>query len=731
MKFLWALSVFCVLLPLDSSGQDPFIFRPTTSIPVADDQGALPLAWAGGLNSGQYHPIDLNEDGLEDLVIFDRTTDKVNTYLNQDNRYVYSPQFEYLFPKDLNSWILLADYNCDGRQDLFANTTFGLKVYKNTFDEKLGFQLQVDPLLTESTGLMVNLQISSSDMPAISDVDGDGDLDILIFNFATGGSVEFHQNQSMELDGTCNNLSYKKISSNYGNFQECNCGVYAFGETCADLGGRQSHAGGKSLLSFDQDHDGDHELVFGDEFCTNIAFLKNEGNQANAIFTQALLDYPSISDPVDFFIFPALYLIDANFDGKRDLIAAPNMFENLGRLVDFQQSSNLYLNQGASDSEEFEFQQKDWLQDEMLDFGEKAAPLFFDYDGDGDQDMLIGSRGNQIAGEFYAVFKLFENQGTPTAADFKIVDQDYLGLANLRLQDLKPSYADLNGDGRHDLIFAAAQSNGQTSIFYYLNQQPVGFQAQSSDPETLSVIIQAGDYPSFSDLDDDGWADLLMGKRTGRLEFWRNQANNTFSFELINNALAGIEDDSFKRELVPLNSDLNDDGTPELITLDATGVMRVYTNFLSSSESAPLQQFDLVLQPQEQELTQQSRWGRGSSIASASLTPGLPFLVVGSNQGGLFLLENFSDDSGSSDPDRELALQLFPNPAQDLIQLRANQTFTWKLFNSLGQLIFSGPDANFSNNYQFNGNTLGDGVYLLKAVGTTGIEETEKLLILR
>ncbi len=77
--------------------------------------------------------------------------------------------------------MLLADYNCDGKKDIFTNTTFGLKVYKNTTDGQLTFELQEDPLLTEIGGSMVNLQVGSSDLPALSDIDGDGDLDILGF----------------------------------------------------------------------------------------------------------------------------------------------------------------------------------------------------------------------------------------------------------------------------------------------------------------------------------------------------------------------------------------------------------------------------------------------------------------------------------------------------------------------------------------------------------------------
>ena len=68
------------------------------------------------------------------------------------------------------------------------------------------------------------------------------------------------------------------------------------------------------------------------------------------------------------------------------------------------------------------------------------------------------------------------------------------------------------------------------------------------------------------DINRDGKADLLLGRRTGRLEYWRNTSSGSFTFELVDDALAGIIDDSFRRELAPMAADIDNDGTLELIT---------------------------------------------------------------------------------------------------------------------------------------------------------------------
>jgi len=728
VKFVTLITAFLgFLIPV--SGQDIFKFRPTEDLPVSGANATLALAWSGGLNSAQYGTIDLNEDGLDDLTIFDRTTNKINTYISNGSTYRYSPQYEYLFPKNINSWMLLADYNCDGKKDIFTNTTFGLKVYKNTTDGQLSFELQEDPLLTEIGGSMVNLQVGSSDLPALSDIDGDGDLDILVFNFSAGSSVEYHQNQSMENDGSCNHLIFKRMTSSWGNFQECGCGEYVFGQTCSELGGRWQHAGGKSLLTFDQDGDGDQELIFGDEFCTNIAYMHNQGDPDNAVFIEAVINYPNSSTPIDFFIFPGMFFEDLNFDGRKDLLASPNVFDNLDQMIDFKHSSHFYPNDGVTGSEFFTFQNNDFLQDQMIELGEGTVPVFLDVDGDGDQDMVLGHKGNREGGLISASFHLYLNNGISSQPSFELSSENYLGLSGLLLQSLKPSYGDLDGDRRIDFLFSAADASGQTRIYYFLNNSNTGFTPVTSLPQVLAFEIQAGDHPYFEDLNFDGQADLLLGRRAGRLEYWLNTSGGgNFTFNLVDESVAGIVDDSFRRELAPMAADINRDGELELVTIDATGVMRVYRNFLSSDDNNPVQLFELVIEPAENEPMVRSRWGRGASIANASLGSQLPHLIIGSKQGGLFLLENLSaPGGGSGGPD--FTLEVFPNPGVEMVTIHGNQKFMVEIYNNLGQLVLRNQAAPEQTLIRLDSRILLPGIYLVNGISVSGATQVKKLIV--
>jgi len=101
--------------------------------------GATTLAnpWAGGLNFVQASNIDLDLDGIKDLFMFDKTGDKIRTFINNGTvgtvDFKYNPYYETKFPK-LHDWALLVDYNCDGKEDIFSysDVAGGFKVYRNT-----------------------------------------------------------------------------------------------------------------------------------------------------------------------------------------------------------------------------------------------------------------------------------------------------------------------------------------------------------------------------------------------------------------------------------------------------------------------------------------------------------------------------------------------------------------------------------------------------------------------
>lgn len=66
--------------------------------------------WSGGFNSVQFSEIDLNLDGIKDLFVFDRTGNRISTFINagQANQitYTHDPSYIQNFPKGLHDWVL-------------------------------------------------------------------------------------------------------------------------------------------------------------------------------------------------------------------------------------------------------------------------------------------------------------------------------------------------------------------------------------------------------------------------------------------------------------------------------------------------------------------------------------------------------------------------------------------------------------------------------------------------
>ena len=111
------IRVLCFILlffPPTCTIQAQFTYFLDQSIPVQDiNSNNLSLPWAGGLNATQYNTMDLDEDGTDDLVLFDRMANKVITFVSRDNQYIPAPEFENLFPAHISNWLLLRDYNCE------------------------------------------------------------------------------------------------------------------------------------------------------------------------------------------------------------------------------------------------------------------------------------------------------------------------------------------------------------------------------------------------------------------------------------------------------------------------------------------------------------------------------------------------------------------------------------------------------------------------------------------
>jgi hypothetical protein len=654
------LSVVLFLLTLTARAQ--FHYRLDTAVNV-EEEGAINLRspWSGGLNSAEYSTMDLNNDSKSDLVIYDRMAQKVITFLNANSKYVYAPHYESFFPENLLNWMLLRDYNGDGKKDLFTGDLFGIRVFTNISSgntpEWKHFRFYVSPtafsdaLLSQGLSGLVNVQLQFDDMPSISDVDGDGDLDIFCMKFGTSGTIEFHKNLSVETYGTADSLKFKLQTQAWGNVRECGCAEMSFnGGPCKSPGpGKENHAGGKSLLAIDFNGNSVVDLLFSEGECSTLYALENEGSLDAAVVTD-FFAFPQAS-PASFPQYPAGYFEDVDFDGVKDLIVTPNLLAKELYQTNFSHSNWFYKNTGTNTSPVFVFSKTNLLQEEMIDLGDNAVPAFADADADGDYDLFVSS--NNLP----ATIRVYENIGTSTRPEFRFKVDDFMGLSNQFYRNMKIQFADINGDGKSDIVFTAtAFQSGVTNLYYVANKNFTTYDFSGQPIVQVPFILSGSENAFIADVDGDGKQDVLKGKSNGALEFWRN--TGALNLELANAEYLGLGANVDHANQTIRVGDLNVDGKPELILSDQSGRLRIINDYANASDgNNPVT--DVVLDEISSEYYSPNLGGRIWPVVVNLFGETRPAIVVGTALGGLRLLRG-----ASGNDEDEVSIQVFPNPQQ-------------------------------------------------------------------
>lgn len=530
------------------------------TINVIENNYTLKMPWGNGLNYANVSSMDVNFDGKKDIVAFDRlnqfATGRFRCFINIGNAgqtsYSACPECSYYFPQ-VSNWAVLRDYNCDGKEDIFCWTSAGIKVYKNvSVAPTLSFTLIKSLIYSDvnpsGTPFLVNLYASSNGLPAISDMDGDGDLDVLTFA-PQGAMVEYHKNLSVETNGNCtsDSLIYELADNCWGKFSEGGCSV-VFNQSCAPVKGvlgsvtEKTYHSGATLMAFDRDGDGDKDIILGDIACNVAEYLNNTGSATNALITDTTKLYPNFPNKntttqIKINNFPSAYYLDADGDNKNDLIVSPNSFgsENYKNIW-------LYKNTSSTNTVNFQFVKDNFLQDEMIEVGQNSYPVVFDYNADGKKDLLIGNFGYYVNNSLKAQLTLYENIGTLAQPAYSLITRDYASISTYSLNNAMPTVGDVDNDGDTDILIGT--SNGQ--IHWLKNAGGVGnpcnFSALSVNAFSFTTFYSVA-APQLFDIDADGKLDLLIGNKNGSIAYYKNTGSSTPltpTFSLITNFFGAV-----------------------------------------------------------------------------------------------------------------------------------------------------------------------------------------------
>lgn len=726
------------------------------------------LSWAGGMNAVQFCELDLNRDGTMDLLAFDRHGNRIIplVYSGSAGSVLYYPDTSYISQiPGLHDWLITADYNCDGLMDIFTYGLGGIRVFRNVSVNTLKFELVTNMLTSWFYSGYIGILVTPVDYPAIADIDGDGDLDLLTF-FGLGSFVEYHKNLSVEKYGTCDSLDFTLEDNCWGKFKESEgSNVITLNADCptdnqqsavsslqsAVCSPQSPKHTGSTMLAIDLNGDGLKDLVLGDVDFPNLVSLFNGGTADTAFMIAFDTLFPFGSKAVNLFDFPVPSFVDVDHDGLKDLLVS--CFDPQMAIPDNYQSVWFYRNTGNANIPAFTFQSRQFFQDEMIDAGSGSYPVFTDLDQDGLTDLLVGCWGRYDSSYYHQGFlksvntgrvTFFRNTGESPSLTYSLVTDDLGGLSSLRLTGLYPAFADLNGDGATDLILG--QDDG--TLAYLENDATGSFPPGYLAPVWKYQEIDVGESstPQLYDFDADGLTDLIIGEKNGNLNYYRNTGNpGNPDYTFITDSLGKVNVTNYQISYSGYSTPcfFNDQGGKKMLLVGSEeGKVWFFDNIPSDPGIAYTESYDLHTYITDQVFPVRCGWRTAPAIGNITDSSWFD-LVAGNWAGGLNYFSQHDPPEvllgmGSNPILKQMEFSVFPNPSCEVIMIRTKTSGRKNLLridirNLFGQTVFISdmiPEEHLKEKRISTGQ-LPNGLYLVTLTDRSGrtIFAPRKLII--
>jgi hypothetical protein len=447
--------------------------RDAEGVPLFSDRQNIPNA------------TDIDCDGLVDLFV-GRLTGTVSRYEETGRDTAGSPRFALLTDRFENIEIVaqigslhgantlaLGDVDADGDVDLFWGDFFepGLLWIENTGTcAQPSLQRAPVPFPPGAP-----LRTSGYNAPALGDLDGDGELEILVG--VLGGAYDPKRTSVDNLwlldpDGG----AWRAVTSRF--------------LPMLDVGSESVPAFG------DWDGDGDADLLLGDK-------IADDGRETGRVFAfENVTTVPGETRfralgplPMEGSYHFAPALGDLDGDGDADLL-----------LGTWREGILAFRNDGPAPAGGAR-----WTplpeQDLALSRGSNATPALGDVDGDGDLDLVAGESSGEL--------NYWRNETGPDPGwpRFVLVTDRLGGIDAGRRS--APALADWDGDARVDLLVGSEAE----SVTLWRFGPPAGGEGDGEDPSAPSLLggsplgeeLPAFAAPAAHDFDADGDLDLFVG----------------------------------------------------------------------------------------------------------------------------------------------------------------------------------------------------------------------------
>ena len=746
------LFLLLLLLPALCFGQKYQI----GGVSVIRNGNALQNPWVGGLNNPVFSDIDLNGDGKIDMFIYDKAGWKALAFLNTGTggvpSFIYAPQFDIMIPRELRDWAVIRDYNHDGVPDIMAlSSNSDIMVFKGTrTGTTLTFEKTYEKIMYNyGQGHRDHIWTFADNMPVMMDIDNDGDLDVLASDIGGGVTVNFYQNQAVEQGMSVDSLSMNIVSQCWGHFlQNSNdCGVtLANCKTDALSPSGQSgarHQGG-AVAGFRYRYGQPVvSLLLADIFCNTLKFLENRGDTSEAIITYADSIFPIYDRSVNLPLFPAPFLLDADNDGRKDLIVAPfasNAYQP-GQAEDIKVVQ--YYHNIANDSlEKFHYLGDSFMTSGIVDIGTESHPVFFDYDADGLMDIVMGNYGQfQRSGASKSYLALYHNVGVDTMPRYEEVTTDWNNLSVYNILGLYPAFGDMNGDGSPDMV--VGDYSGHVNFFKNTSGNATASYPSVTEPTWFNLTVTQNAAPYIYDVNGDSLPDLIVGSRSNNIRYYWNFGTRTtpmFAQDSSNTFFGGIKVYDYHLGQVPGYANPVIVKENDSLMLYSGSQRGITQKFLVNADSLRSGAFDLL----DSDVLGFNP-GLRSTVSIADINhDGRNDYVCGNIRGGMML---FSDKHWGSDPVMYVSsvieadpliqrtMTVYPNPAKDKLICHLNKDgvilATARMYNVLGELVNTPVTSDGAQTLTLSVSEIAEGIYTLQATDDRGQVFTHKVIIIK
>jgi hypothetical protein len=738
------------------------VYEEDSSVVVLN--GGIPktLAWCGGFNNPQFSMADLNKDGLKDLVVYQPDQLSVKTFINYGTIgspiYKYQPKYAVNFP-DCSYYLIMRDYNGDGIDDLFEAGGTGFTIHKGYFNaaNELCFTFYKSLFYNndKSTIGFINAELNPGDIPAIVDVDNDGDLDFLSY-YGDGFYMNWYQNLQVEAGLPKDSIRIRLADKCWGKMKQSflrthDLGVFCDNSSLMKTSGTKDGStfkitdGGNTPCLIDMDGDNDYDVLDGHRAFNYTVFLRNGKSPSGLRDSMVFQDttWTTLGDTVKIAQWVAAFHIDIDQDGKRDLLVSPNAPQT----SENYKCSQFYKNIGTDKIPSFKFQSDTFLVSDAIDVGSNSYPFFYDYDKDGKPDLFVGNRGYYEAstGQYIARVMYLRNTSTVGNPSFSLVTTDFLGLSALRYKGISIGIGDIDNDGKDD--FLMGHLNGKVDFIKNTASSGAvmpfwgGVVNVIKDASGDEIQTNSSSVPLVYDIDADGVKDLLIGDQMGYLFYYKNASTTSGLYNLIytNDKLGFVKSDPEKiasGHSAPFIGKMDNTGKEFLVMGSRSGRIFRYTGFEGGNVFSAYTRLDSAYSFIYSKNAAFTSYFSAPAIADID-GDGKYEMVVGNVYGGLLLYKQMKTISVESINIDENQFSVFPNPATneiiiDLKQTLSSKSTSIKIFNTLGQLVKTAELIHNQRYIQLNVADLPNGFYICKVFTESGahnavfIKETNK-----